>query len=56
MQPETERQDGTEAVTGMMNAKLDEAFRAADALYARADAMQMGTWADEAERGGSLTA
>jgi hypothetical protein len=40
------RKDGTESVTGMMNAKLDAAFQAADALYARADAMQTGVWDD----------
>lgn len=39
------RKDGTENVSCIpLNAKLDACFRAADALYARSDAMESGRW------------
>lgn len=38
------RKDGTAAVTGMFSAHLDEALRACDGLYGRADAAARGDW------------
>lgn len=49
------RKDGTDAVTGLMGNKLDNAIRQADALYARSDSMESGRWDAERDLGGEAT-
>lgn len=51
-----QRKDGTDIASGIpLNAKLDAAFQAADALYARSDAMESGRWDAERDLPGEAT-